>query len=133
MYAMFVDCTFLLTVHGLVIVMKTSYAHCHTIIHVIHIQSYIYNHAIMLHARKGSIVHIQCASAHGVYLGVGVLIPACNRIAYGSSASNQHELKQTQSCWMTMVTTCIWSFGHNMMRTLSYNHTNIHKQSCSDA
>jgi hypothetical protein len=54
---------------------------------------------MVLHAGKWikvleSIMNIQCASAHGVYLGVDVFIPAGNRIAYGSSAGNQHELIQ---------------------------------------
>ena len=54
---------------------------------------------MVLHAGKWikvleSIIHVQCASGHGVYLGVDVFIPAGNRIAYGSSADNQHELIQ---------------------------------------
>ena len=90
------DYTLLQTVYGLVVVMITSYARCHTIIHM---QSYRYNHAMVLHAGKGikvleSMIHVQCASGHGVYLGVDVFIPAGNRIAYGSSAGNQHELIQ---------------------------------------
>ena len=102
-YAITVDYTLLLLLYGLVIVMITSYVHCHTIIQI---QSYTYNHAMVLHASKWnraleSIIYIQCASAHGVYLGVDVLIPAGNRIIYRSSASYQHELIQTQSCWMT--------------------------------
>ena len=102
-YAIIVGCTLLLTVYCPVIVMITSYAHCHTIIHK---QSYTYNHAMVLHDGKWiraleSIIHIQCAAAHGVYLGVDVFIPARNRFTCGFSASNQHELIQTQPCWMT--------------------------------
>ena len=109
-YAIIVDYTLLLAVYGLVIVMITSYAHFHqscTYNHthtIRHIQSYTYHHAMVLHARKWIRAlesTIQCASAHGVYLGVDVFIPAGNRITDGSPASNQHELIQTQSCWMT--------------------------------
>ena len=43
-HAIIVDYTFLLVVYGLVIVMTTSYAHCHTIVHI---QSYSHTHTTM--------------------------------------------------------------------------------------
>ena len=86
--------------HTRIVTQSYKYNHTNTIIQI---QSCTYNHAMVLHAKKWiraleSIIHIQCAIAHGVYLGVDVFIPAGNRITYGFSASNHRELIQTQPC-----------------------------------
>ena len=52
------DDTLLLTVCGLMIVIRTSCAQCHT---TIHIQAYTYNHAMMLHTGGMKIPLKSCA------------------------------------------------------------------------
>ena len=70
--AIIVYYTFFLVVCGLVIVMKTSYTHCHTIMHI---QPYSHTHTTMQWCCMQVKWIRALESAHGVYLGVDVFIP----------------------------------------------------------
>ena len=64
-------------------------------------------------------------------------IPAGNRIAYWSWASNQHELIQTQSCWMTrcyylymVLWSSSWHHAHLVIQSYTYKRTHTIIQWC---
>ena len=155
------DDTLLLTVYGLMVVIMTSCAHCHTIIHI---QSYTYKHAMALHNGKRT-----RARNYNRYLHRNppeadqVSAPEPSGTATGICSGNLRDLNKvstsepsgtspgisTNMNWYKgnhvgwhAATNCIWSCAchHDIMCTLSNHHTHtiiqiqsIHIQPCNDA
>ena len=91
---------------------------------------------MVLYAGKGMralecIIHTQCASARGVYLGVDVFIAAGSRIAFGSSASNQQIDTSAIILDDTLLPT-VYGLMIVIMTSCAHCHTIIHIQSCND-
>ena len=104
--------------------------HTHIVIqsYTYNIQSYTYNHAMVLHAGKMnqgpgkcSGCLLRCWCVHSIpFLQVTELL-----IDLGQ-ATNMNWYRRNHVGWHA-VTNCIWSYDrhHDIMRTLSYNHTSI--------